>query len=231
MQSYPDCMINVNQLSLALNISLGRASVWVNALNAAMALHDISTPLRRAAFLAQLCHESNHLGTLSENLNYTPDALMRVFNTPSRIRFTPQLADRYGRTKDHPADQRMIASIAYANRMGNGPAETFDGWTYRGRGPIQLTGKDNMRRCGKAINVDLLSRPELLEKPEAGSMAAAWFWVEGNGTANLNVLADAGNIDRISDIINIGRPTAAYGDANGFNDRQALNESIFKVLA
>jgi putative chitinase len=224
-------MLTVNQLSILLQCSLGRASVWVGALNAAMALHDITTPKRIAGFLAQISHESSCLASLSENLNYTPAALMATFNTPRIIRFTPQLADRYGRTKEHPADQKMIANVAYANRMGNGSIESGDGWLYRGRGPIQLTGKDNYRRCGDAIGVDLLARPELSEKPETGAMAAAWFWVQGNGVENLNLAADAGNLDRISDVINMGRPTVTRGDANGFTDRVAKTDHMLAVLA
>lgn len=224
-------MITVNQLSLALGCNLGRASVWIEPLKAAMALHDISSPARIAAFLAQLGHESANFTQLSENLNYTPEALQKTFNNAKIIRFTPQLAERYGRTKDHAANEKMIANIAYANRMGNGSPESGDGYMYRGRGPIQLTGKNNYRAAGNAINVDLLARPELLEKPEAGCLAAAWFWVEGNGRENLNLAADRGDIDRISDVINIGRPTAKYGDANGFSDRLVKNDSIMKVLA
>lgn len=224
-------MITVNQLSLAIGCNLGRASVWVDALNAAMALHDITTPQRIAAFLGQLAHESANFTQLSENLNYTPEALMRTFNNARVIRFSPQLAERYGRTKDHAANEKMIANIAYAKRMGNGTVESGDGWMFRGRGPIQLTGKDNYRRAGQAIKVDLLANPSLLEKPDVGCMAAAWFWVEGNGIENLNLAADRGDIDRISDVINMGRPTAKHGDAHGFADRLVKSDSIMKVLA
>lgn len=224
-------MITVNQLSLAANINLGRASVWVDALNAAMALHDITTPARIAAFLAQLAHESANFTQLSENLNYTPEALMRTFNNARIIRFSPQLAERYGRTKDHPADQKMIANIAYAKRMGNGTVESGDGWQYRGRGCIQLTGKNNYRAAGQAINVDLLANPSLLEKPDISCRVAAWFWVEGNGSENLNLAADRGDLDRISDIINIGKRTSAQGDAHGFADRVAKTRHMTEVLA
>lgn len=224
-------MITVNQLSLAANINLGRASVWVDALNAAMALHDITTPARIAAFVAQLAHESANFTHLSENLNYTPDALMRTFNNARIIRFTPELANRYGRTKDHAANERMIANIAYAKRMGNGSVESGDGYAFRGRGCIQLTGKNNYRNAGHAVKVDLLANPGLLEKPDVGCMVAAWFWVEGNGSENLNLAADRGDLDRIADIINIGKRTSAHGDANGFTDRVAKTKHMTGVFA
>lgn len=215
-------MIPVTYLSMILGCNLGRAAAWLEPLKAAMALHDISTPARMGAFLAQLAHESNHLGSLSENLNYTPQALMATFNTSRITRFTPELAQRYGRTAKQAANQEMIANIAYASRMGNGDAASRDGWRYRGRGPIQLTGKDNYRACGQAINLDLLQHPDLLIEPDVGAMAAAWFWTQGAGK-NLNLLADAGDITGISKAIN--------GGSNGLADRIAKTNHAMEVLA
>ena len=78
-------------------------------------------------------------------------------------------------------------------------------WRYRGRGPIQLTFKDTYRRCGEAIGIDLVNSPEMLEQPEAGSLAAAWFWAKGNKTGkSLNRLAELGEISQISLIVNPG---------------------------
>lgn len=216
-------MLTTQQIAAAIQCPLSIAERWADALNAAMALHDITTPKRQAAFLSQLAHESASLSRVAESFNYTPDALMATFNTPQTVRFTRDMANRYGRTKDHPADQKMIANIAYAQRMGNRGVESGDGWTYRGRGPIQLTGRKTIRLCGLAIGFDLEANPALLERPDVGSLAAVWFWAEGNRTgASLNKLADAGDIEGISKIVNGGR--------NGLDERLALSGRALHVL-
>lgn len=217
-------MLTAQQLAVVVQCPLPLAARWADPLNAAMALHDITTPKRQAAFLSQLAHESASLSRVAESFNYTPDALMATFNTPQTVRFTPVMANRYGRTKEHPADQKMIACIAYAQRMGNRSVESGDGWTYRGRGPIQLTGRKNIRLCGLGIGFDLEANPALLERPDVGSLSAAWFWSEGNSTGkSLNVLADAGEVIGLSKIIN--------GGTNGLAERVAMTHEAMKVLA
>ncbi|MGP5481154.1 glycoside hydrolase family 19 protein, partial [Pseudomonas helleri] len=111
----------------------------------------------------------------------------------------------------------QIANNVYAGRMGN--SAPGDGWKYRGRGLIQLTGKTNYRRCGEALGLDLLTQPELLEKPQHACMAAAWFW----GSNGLNSLADKGDIETITQRIN--------GGLTGLADRQAIYARALKVLA
>lgn len=217
-------MITADQLAEAVRCPLPLATRWLDPLKAAMALYDISTPKRIAAFLAQLAHESAHLSRLSESFNYTPEAILLTFNTPTYIRFTREQAQRYGRTADHPADQKMIASIAYANRMGNRNVDSGDGYTFRGRGPIQLTGRKNYRVCGKAIGHDLEANPALLERSDIGALSAAWFWAEGNPTGkSLNALADAGEVIAISKAIN--------GGTNGLKERVAMTAGALKVFA
>lgn len=217
-------MLTSQQIAAAIQCPLPLAVRWTDALNAAMALHDIATPQRQAAFLSQLAHESAHLSRVAESFNYSPEALMATFNTPHTVRFTRDMAFRYGRTQDHPADQRMIANIAYAQRMGNRGVESGDGWTYRGRGPIQLTGRKTIRLCGLAIGFDLEANPALLERPDVGSLAAGWFWSEGNRTGeSLNALADAGKLRDISMIIN--------GGGNGMKERLVLADYALAVLA
>lgn len=210
-------MITIDQLTA---LAPGAHAVaFVDALNAAMAKFSITSKESRAAFLAQVVHESGGLRVFSENLNYSAEALPQVFGA---TRFPPAVAAHYGRTKDHPADQVGIANIAYANRLGNGPIESNDGWRYRGRGPIQLTGRDNYDRCGKAIGPDLLGSPDLLLMPHHGCMAAGWFWASGNRTgASLN--RRAGDIGAISKIVN--------GGTHGLDERRALYEKALRVLA
>ena len=183
------------------------AGVFVPVLNAAMVHYQIIGPKRVAAFIAQIGHESGHLTRLVENLNYSADALRR--NWPSR--FNVELASAVARKPE------QIANIAYGNRMGN--TAPGDGWKYRGRGLIQITGRANYVACGEALGLDLINHPELLEKPQHACMSAAWFWA----SRGLNTLADAGSFSKITSRIN--------GGQNGSADRQVLYAKAMKVLA
>jgi len=196
------------------------AQRFIDPLNQAMARFNINTPEREALFIAQVLHESGNLTRMVENLNYRPDALVRSF----RGRFTQQLAEQYGYVPGvKMADQRMIANIAYGSRMGNGPIHSDEGWRYRGRGPIQLTGKDNYKRCGAAIGLDLVTKPELLEQPGPGCLAAGWFWNEGSRLGHsLNALADAGEVGAITRAIN--------GGDTGLIERLNLAQRALKAM-
>ena len=196
------------QLLLQILPNAGQvAGVFVPVFNTAMSQYQIVGAKRIAAFISQVGHESGHLTRLVENLNYSADALRR--NWPSR--FSVELASVVARKPE------QIANIAYSNRMGN--SAPGDGWKYRGRGLIQITGKNNYCACGEALGLDLIMQPELLEKPQYACMSAAWFWAI-NG---LSILADAEKFDAITERINGGRTGAA--------DRQALYARALKVLA
>lgn len=183
------------------------AGVFVPVLNTAMSRYQIVGLKRVAAFIAQVGHESGHLTRLVENLNYSADALRR--NWPNR--FNVELASAVARKPE------QIANIAYGNRMGN--TSTGDGWKYRGRGLIQITGRVNYKACGVALSLDLINQPELLEKPQHACMTAAWFWA----TKGLSTLADEGKFEIITQRIN--------GGLNGLADRQMLYAQALKVLA
>ena len=185
------------------------AGVFVSALNDAMARYKIDNRLRVAAFLAQVGHESGQLRTLVENLNYSAEGLVRTWPR----RFNLLTATNCARKPE------QIANIVYASRLGNGPAATGDGWKYRGRGLIQVTGWVNYQACGSALSLDLLTKPELLEQPAYAALSAAWFW-SSNG---LNELADAGKFEAITQRIN--------GGQNGAADRLAIYQRALKVLA
>lgn len=216
-------MIRAEHL-IAFNVPAAVARDWVDPLVSAMARYQITTVPRQAAFLAQLLHESNGLRTMEENFNYSASALMATFNTKTKIRFPKSLAEQFGRTPAHPANREMIAMIAYADRIGNGGVDSGDGWRFRGRGPIQLTGRDNYTRCGAALGIDLMGDPDALLRPVEGALAAGWFWDEGNSTGkSLNALADGGQIDRISRVVN--------GGDNGLEHRRSLYEQALRVLA
>jgi len=202
-------------LALAPGANVGS---FVDPLDVAMRKFGISTLESRAAFLAQVVHESGGLRVFAENLNYSATALPQVFGA---TRFPPAIAAHFGRTLEHPADQVGIANIAYANRMGNGSAESGDGWRFRGRGPIQLTGRDNYARCGAAIGPDLTGNPDLLLAPHWGCLSAGWFWSAGNRTGK-SLSALGGDIDAISKIVN--------GGSNGLDERRLLFEKALRVL-
>jgi putative chitinase len=198
------------------------AARYTPLITAAMQRFPITTPAEQACFLGQLLHESQGLRVMQENLNYRPQALMATF----RGRFTPEQAARLGFVPGKQnADCEGIANIAYAGKNGNGDVHSGDGWRYRGRGPIQLTGRDNYRRCGAALGVDLLKNPDLVAQPEYGFLAAAWFWAEGNKTGkSLNTLANAGKISAITEVVN--------GPAMlGLEERVALTNAAMKVFA
>lgn len=178
--------------------TLGIAPQWLEPLNAAMLRFDISTPRRIAAFVGQCAHESANFTALSENLNYAAAALIKIWprHFPS-----PEVAEPYHRKPE------KIANRAYASRMGNGPEASGDGWKYRGRGLIQLTGKDNYRAASDALSVDLVADPDRVTQPDMAALTAAWFWNKNR----LNALADQGDTAAISKRIN--------GGTHGLDDR------------
>lgn len=169
--------------------------------------YGINTPLRLAHFFAQIDAESG-LKPISENLNYSPKRLSEVF--PKY--FTRSQCNEYG------GKPEKIANRVYANRMGNGNEGSGDGWKYRGRGFIQLTGKDNYAKASKDTRVDYLKNPDLLLNEADAMTVALWYWK----SINANKYADKDNLDGISDLINIGRLTVKIGDANGFQHRKEL---------
>ncbi|WP_085599814.1 MULTISPECIES: glycoside hydrolase family 19 protein [unclassified Pseudomonas] len=191
-----------------------RAGVFVPALNRAMMRWKIDSRIRQAAFIAQVGHESGQLRSLVENLNYSAEALARTW--PNR--FTAETAATCARQPE------KIANKVYGGRMGNGPEASGDGWRFRGRGLLQVTGRSNYVAAGVGLGLSLETQPELLEQPEQAAQSAAWWW----STHGLNELADAGRIQDIGSIINTGQPGRV---PNGAADRKALYELALKVLA
>ncbi|MGE5155497.1 MAG: glycoside hydrolase family 19 protein, partial [Bdellovibrio bacteriovorus] len=131
-----------------LGVSPGNADRYLDDLNAAMGGHGIATLRRIAHFLAQVAHESMRLKTVSENLNYSADRLLQVF--PRYFR-DPALLASYARRPER------IANRVYANRMGNGGEASGDGYRFRGRGLIQLTGKNNYQAFSRWIDEDCVA--------------------------------------------------------------------------
>ena len=171
-------MLTRAQLIAVMPNSAAVADRFLKPLNDAMSRYDIVTPARQAAFLAQLAHESAELRRTQENLNYSWERLRKVF--PRYFR-TDAEAQTYGRQPER------VGNRVYANRMLNGDETSGDGWRFRGRGPVQVTGRENYRKCGQALGMNLESDPDRLLDPAVGCLAAAWFW----HSRGLNSLADA----------------------------------------
>lgn len=190
-----------------------------DALIATFEKFDICTPDRKAAFIGQCKHESANFKRTHENLNYRASALKALF---SRSRISEEDCEKYGRTDDHPADQAMIANTIYGGAWGLknlGNEDEGDGWAYKGRGYIQLTGKANYRKAGEALGVDFLSNPELVETPMYAALTAGWFW----DSKSLNMLADEHDWIALTKKIN--------GGTIGLADRVAHIEEALQVLA
>jgi putative chitinase len=166
---------------------------WYEALCEILPDYDIDTPQRVAAFLAQCAHESGGFKAIKENLNYRPETLIKLF----KKYFDLPTAQHYCAMPDK---QAAIANRIYANRMGNGPEESGDGFRYCGRGLIQLTGKDNYTRYAQSTEQTVEEASEHLTTFEGCVQSAAWFW-EAN---NLNQYADNGDILTMTKRINGG---------------------------
>ena len=201
--------MSFTQVTHAQLKALGIAAQWLEPLNAAMFRFAIDTPQRVAAFIGQCAHESANFATLTENLNYRADALCRVW---PRHFPTPEAAAPYHRKPE------QIANRAYANRMGNGPEASGDGWKYRGRGLIQLTGKDNYRLASDSLGIDLVANPDAVTQPDMAALTAAWFW----NKHGLNALADRGDNQAISRRIN--------GGTHGLDDRLQRTATALALL-
>jgi len=181
---------------------------WHEAFCQILPDYDINTKQRVAAFIAQCAHESGGFKFIKENLNYKAASLCKVW---------PRYFNE-GNANQYANQPEKIANRAYANRMGNGPEESGDGWKFCGRGLIQLTGKDNYSRYADSTGQSLDEASEHLTTFEGCVQSAAWFW-EAN---NLNQYADSGDILTMTKRIN--------GGTLGLEDRQAHYQHALQVL-
>ena len=177
-------------------------------INAAMIEFNIKNPKEQAMFLAQCGHESGNFSTVQENLNYRAETLVKVF--PKYFRDV--------NPADYEKQPEKIANRVYSNRMGNSDEASGDGYRYRGRGLIQLTGKDNYNACGAALKMDLHTDPDYLETAEGAARSAAWFWAH-NG---LNQYADNDDI--------VGCTKRVNGCTIGLEERTQHYEAAKAVL-
>lgn len=182
---------------------------WYHALEQALPDYDINSPQRVACFLAQCMHESGNFKFLKENLNYRAESLVRVW---------PKYFPSIDVARQYAQKPEKIANRAYANRMGNGPEESGDGWKFCGRGLIQLTGRNNYQAFADSIETNIDDIPEYLQTFEGAVQSACWFW-ENN---NLNTWADKGDMVTLTKKIN--------GGTLGLDDRIKHYQHTLNVL-
>jgi putative chitinase len=174
--------VDIQQIAVATGATFMRATTWLAPLSDAMHEFGITTPIRRAAFLAQIGHESGGL------------------------KWTREL---WGPT---------AAQSRYEGREDLGNTQSGDGSKFRGRGFIQITGRNNYTEAGKALHLDLVNHPEILEEPDMCALSAAWWW----SAHGCNELADKGDMVGLTKRIN--------GGLNGLADRLALWEYAKKAF-
>ncbi len=182
---------------------------WHHALAQLLPQYEINTPDRIAAFLAQCAHESGGFVFIKENLNYRWQSLRKVF---PKYFPTDALAQQYEK------QPQKIANRVYANRMGNGPEESGDGWRFCGRGLIQVTGRDNYSWFAASLKISPEEASEYMETFEGAAQSACWFW-ESN---NLNQWADKKDILTLTKRIN--------GGTIGLEDRKKHYEHCLHIL-
>jgi len=164
---------------------------WHEALDQLLPDYGIDTPRRVAAFVAQCAHESAEFRFIEENLNYRAASLRKTF---AKYFPTDEIARQYERKP------QMIANRVYANRMGNGDEASGDGWRYRGRGLIQLTGKDNYTFFAGSLGIPVEEAADYLSTFEGAAQSACFFWEQNN----INRFADADDIRGMTRAINGG---------------------------
>lgn len=172
--------------------------------------YGLTTKLRIAHFMAQIEHESG-LKPISENLNYSAKKMLEIFKSDFDVNrdkwLSPKEKEKVLSLLGHPD---MIANFVYANQNGNGNEASGEGWKYRGRGFIQITGKENYFRLANDADLDCLKNPDLLLEEANAMISALWFW----NLKRLNALADKDDIVSITKRIN--------GGLNGLEHRKQL---------
>ena len=203
-------MLNADQLK---RMHIGPQ--WVDPLNETFERFNIVTPNQQAAFIGQCAHESGNFRVLEENLNYRAATLLKLFpRTPRRTwGFTPEEAAEYER------QPKRIANRIYGNRMNNRDEASGDGFRFRGRGILQLTGSANYHHAGQGLGVDFIMEPDLVATPQYAALTAGWFW----DTQRLNALAEAGNWLALTKKIN--------GGTIGLEDRKKHINHALSVLS
>lgn len=195
---------------------------WAAALNEAMREFGIESRLQVAHLLAQLAHESAEFTRLVESLNYSSaERIVAVwpfrFWVPSAKEPLRPPVRRDAR--EFVGNAILLANCVYAGRNGNGNESSGDGWRYRGRGPIQITGRSNYARAGQALGLPLVESPEIVVDPDVGARVAAWYWSD----RGIGSWADADDLSAVTKRIN--------GGTHGLDDRRRYLQTAKQALA
>ena len=172
----------------------------------------INSPVRMSHFLGQCAHESGNFKFKSENLNYSTKGLLATF---------PKYFKQSGLAEAYARNPERIASRVYADRIGNGAEGTGDGWKFRGRGYIQLTGKSNYSAFDGFVNEDIISNPDLVAK-KYPLLSAAWFFHRNK----LNIISDKG----LTETVILELTKKINGGTNGLQDRIKYTIKFSKIL-
>jgi len=184
---------------------------WVKPLQDLLPKYEIDTPERIAGFIAQCGHESLNFKITEENLNYSAKGLNAIF---------PKYFVKAGRNADdYHRQPKKIANVVYASRMGNGDTDSGEGYKFRGRGVIQLTGKNNYTAFGEAIDESNLDKViKYLETKSGALESACWYW----NSRNINKAADEGDIVKMTKLVN--------GGTIGLEDRKHHYAKAMEIL-
>lgn len=210
----PVVPIGPDWVAILREVGFAEPAAWAAHVSFPAARRGITAGRRAAAFAATIAHESDGGRRLVESLNYSPAGLRATW--PSR--FPAADAERMGRVADRPADQRAIAERAYGGRMGNAAEGHGDGFLYRGRGLIQITGRDGYRVATDALGLPILQQPDLAAQPNVAAEVAAWTWAAWKGC---NTAADRGEVETWRRLIN--------GGLIGLDDVRQRYEAALKV--
>lgn len=186
------------------------AAAWADAALEILPKYEINTPNRIAGFFAQTCHESMNFSALSENLAYRAETLEKLFS---------KYFSKAGRNAaDYAKQPEKIANVIYANRMGNGDTASGDGFKFRGRGVVQLTGRDNYTAFGKSVGLTADEVIDYVQTKKGALESACWYW----NSRNINAACDANDIVKMSKLVN--------GGTIGLEDRKRHYEQALAVL-
>jgi putative chitinase len=178
------------------------------------AQHGITKDIHIVHMMAQFNHECGRGHDMTESLNYKPSALLGQW--PSH--FTQAQATAYGRTAEHPANQKMIGILAYGGRMGNAPPPSEDGYNYRGRGLIQTTGKDGYAELAALTGLDLVASPQLVTDPNHALKCGVIEFVH---YPQMLAHCEADDLLAVSALINVGHLVTNPNKVVGYEDRAA----------
>ena len=186
------------------------AAAWADAALEILPKYDINTANRIAGFFAQCGHESMNFTVLSENLNYRAETLEKLFS---------KYFSKAGRNAaDYAKQPEKIANVIYASRMGNGDTASGDGYRFRGRGVVQLTGRDNYTAFGKTVALSPEQVIDYVQTKKGALESACWYW----NSRKINIACDEGDIVKMTKLVN--------GGTIGLEDRRKHYESALAVL-